>query len=93
MQFSTQVDGDPWGSPSMSDGPVATVTGGVNIGERTGGTDSLESDIDTIAATSPLTAWLDSSRWSHEDLRLLTDLIGAIGTLGFLYFAVTGVSA
>lgn len=92
MQFSTDVNGDPWDSPPMSDGPVATVMGAAT-GEQTGGTGTLEADVDTAAVTSPLSAWLDSSRWSREDLRLLTDLIGAIGTLGFLYFAVTGVSA
>lgn len=94
MQFSTTtVNGDPWDSPPVSDGPVATVMGA--SGETTSGTGGgMETDVDvSSAATSPLSTWLEASRWSREDLRLLTDIIGAVGTLGFLYFAVTGVTA
>lgn len=88
--FSTTTDnGDPWQSPSMSDGPVTTM----GSGGATGGDDGLAADVDVTDIESPLSAWLADSRWSRRDLELLTDLIGAIGTLGFLYLALNGVGA
>ena len=83
MDFSATVEGgDPWNSPPMSNGPMATITG-------TGGGESVE----TTTTESPLSAWLADTRWSRRDLELLTDLIGAIGTLGFLYLALNGGTA
>jgi|GEM_PF-3334883 hypothetical protein len=93
MDFSATVEGgDPWNSPPMSDGPVTTTGagGGDSTGERGAG---IETDVDVTDIESPLSAWLADSRWSRRDLELLTDLIGAIGTLGFLYLALDGVSA
>ena len=85
---TTTVNGDPWQSPSMSDGPVTTMGSG---GESR--TTSLETSTEVVNIESPITAWLVDSKWSREDIRLLTDLIGAIGTLGFLYLALNGVGA
>ena len=85
--FSTTVNGDPWQSPSMSDGPVTT------MGNETNQTTGLETSTEVVNIESPIAAWLEQSSWSREDLRLLTDIIGAIGTLGFLYLALNGVSA
>ncbi|QKY16403.1 hypothetical protein [Halorubrum sp. CBA1229] len=85
--FSTTVNGDPWQSPSMSDGPVTT------MGSETNQTTALETSTEVVNIESPIAAWLEQSSWSREDLRLLTDIIGAIGTLGFLYLALNGVSA
>ncbi|WP_418283909.1 hypothetical protein [Halorubrum sp. DTA46] len=85
--FSTTVNGDPWQSPSIDDGPVTT------MGNATTQTTALETSTEVINIESPITAWLEDSKWSREDLRLLTDIIGAIGTLGFLYLALNGVGA
>lgn len=85
--FSTTVNGDPWQSPSISDGPVTT------MGNSTAQTTGLETSTEVVNIESPIAAWLEDSKWSREDLRLLTDIIGAIGTLGFLYLALNGVSA
>ena len=86
--FSTTTDnGDPWQSPSMSDGPVTT------MGNSTAQTTALETSTEVVNIESPIAAWLEESKWSREDLRLLTDIIGAIGTLGFLYLALNGVNA
>ena len=85
--FSTTVNGDPWQSPSMSDGPVTT------MGSETNQTTGLETSTEVVNIESPIAAWLEQSSWSREDLRLLTDIIGAIGTLGFLYLALNGVNA
>jgi len=84
---STTVNGDPWQSQSMSDGPVTT------MGSETNQTTALETSTEVVNIESPIAAWLESSKWSREDLRLLTDIIGAIGTLGFLYLALNGVGA
>lgn len=72
----------------MSDGPVMTL----GSGGATGG-GGLATDVDVSDIESPLSKWLADSRWSRRDLELLTDLIGAIGTLGFLYLALNGVGA
>ena len=93
MDFSATVDGgDPWNSPPMSDGPVTTMGsgGGSATGERGAG---IETDVSVTDIESPLSAWLANSRWSRRDLELLTDLIGALGTLGFLYLALNGGAA
>jgi len=84
---TTTVNDDPWQSPSMSDGPVTT------MGSGAAQTTALETSTEVVNIESPIAAWLESSKWSREDLRLLTDIIGAIGTLGFLYLAVNGVGA
>lgn len=84
--FSVEANGDPWQSPPIGDGPVTTMGGGTE-------SDSFATDVSVSDIESPLSSWLAGSKWSREDLRLLTDLIGAIGTLGFLYFAITGVTA
>ncbi|EMA57160.1 hypothetical protein [Halorubrum lipolyticum] len=84
---TTTVNGDPWQSTSMSDGPVTTT------GSESNRTTALETSTEVVNIESPIAAWLESSKWSREDLRLLTDIIGAIGTLGFLYLALNGVSA
>lgn len=90
--FSTTTDnGDPWQSPSISDGPVTTMGNGSATGGSSGG--GLATDVDVSDIESPLSKWLADSRWSRRDLELLTDLIGAIGTLGFLYLALNGGSA
>lgn len=90
--FSTTTDnGDPWQSPSISDGPVTTMGNGSAGGESSSG--GLATDVDVSDIESPLSKWLADSRWSRRDLELLTDLIGAIGTLGFLYLALNGGSA
>ncbi|WP_058365233.1 hypothetical protein [Haloparvum sedimenti] len=92
MQATTT--GDPWQAPPMSDGPVATITGtgggGTTAGGGTTETDRpLSADVETTAVgTSPLTAWLESTRWSREDLKLLADLLGALGTIGALWLAI-----
>ena len=80
---TTTVNGDPWQSPSMSDGPVTTMGAS---------TTSLETSTEVVDVDSPISAWLADSKWSREDLRLLTDLIGALGTVGFLYLALNGGS-
>mgnify|MGYP006298076377 FL=1 len=88
--FSTTTDnGDPWQSPSISDGPVTTMGSGGAAGSASGA-DGLAADVDVTDIESPLSKWLADSRWSRRDLELLTDLIGAIGTLGFLYLALNG---
>ena len=87
--FSTTVNGDPWQSPSISDGPVTTMGSGGAAGGASGA-DGLAADVDVTDIESPLSKWLVDSRWSRRDLELLTDLIGAIGTLGFLYLALNG---
>ena len=87
MDFSSTVEGgDAWNSPPMSDGPVATITG-------VGGAETMSDTTHTSTGGSPLSEWLDATRWSREDLRLLTDLIGALGTLGALWVAFSGVKA
>ena len=91
--FSTTVNGDPWQSPSISDGPVTTMGAGSAGGTATGNSNGLATDVDVSDIESPLSAWLANSRWSRRDLELLTDLIGAVGTLGFLYLALNGVGA
>ena len=86
--FSTTTEnGDPWQSPSMSDGPVTT------MGNSASQTTELETSTEVVNVESPISAWLEQTSWSREDLRLLTDIIGAIGTLGFLYLALNGVNA
>ncbi|WP_435074928.1 hypothetical protein [Halorubrum sp. HHNYT27] len=77
----------------MSDGPVTTMGAGGAGGTAAESSNGLATDVDVSNIESPLSVWLANSRWSRRDLELLTDLIGAIGTLGFLYLALNGVGA